>query len=776
LWWNGFGLPEVDGWINAVAEFQGQVVIAGRFSQVGGTSARNIAAWDGNQWNNLGSGPNDDVMCLTVYRGELIAGGRFQMMDGVSTLGIAKWDGSRWTSLGGGLHDPFWQNPAVQGLLVTSDALVACGEFSMADTINATHVATWDGSSWAALGNGIPFYGFALGARGDSLFAGGDFDVSDPEHSSGLSVWDGTLWRPVETEPVASGTTGSIRAITTAFGVLFAGGWFDGIAGVPARNVASWNGSDWVPVSSGVPGYVLALAVHEDSLRIGGMFSDPPGYLGGPAVQTWTGSEWIPWDGIFGEAHALLSTDHGLLAGGIITARDDGSALDAVGIARSSPGGWAALGSWPGGMRGVLGLFGTRPNVLSLVVYRDQVLAAGQIAFYGDVTGYIGVNGMAAWDGSRWTAFPWYSAYEPPATLLVEQDTLYAGGFFGYLHCSVLRFDGQEWTAMDTLSLAVTSIARYQGDLYIAGRRASLSHPDVGGVYRWDGSHWQIVGDAAGSEFAGVSALIVYQGRLIAGGDFDEIGGTSARNIAAWDGTEWSPVGPETGGGQGLIGVSALTIHATDLIVSAPYTPGQTSDVLRFDGASWSSVGSIHSVIHVWDAGGWLFAGGWPYESDWQSWPNGVVRWDGVQWRRLGSGTSDIVHALVEHDDHVYMGGWFTRAGGKSSFGMARWDGLSTLRLPLAPAALSTVAPNPFRQTVTLRLTVRNPGEVRVAVHDVHGREIALLLEGTRSPGEYPLVWQGSNRSGTKVASGIYFVDLQGPGGARQSIKIVRLK
>jgi hypothetical protein len=54
-----------------------ELLIVGGFSVAGDMVANNIAAWDGNSWQPLGSGINGSVRALTVYNGELIAGGEF---------------------------------------------------------------------------------------------------------------------------------------------------------------------------------------------------------------------------------------------------------------------------------------------------------------------------------------------------------------------------------------------------------------------------------------------------------------------------------------------------------------------------------------------------------------------------------------------------------------------------------------------------------------------------------------------------------------------------
>lgn len=84
-WQRGNGIPGVNGLVDASVPWdpdgagpQGEVlVVGGEFTIAGAVRANRIAAWDGTNWQALGSGMNSTVLALTVYYGDLIAGGRF---------------------------------------------------------------------------------------------------------------------------------------------------------------------------------------------------------------------------------------------------------------------------------------------------------------------------------------------------------------------------------------------------------------------------------------------------------------------------------------------------------------------------------------------------------------------------------------------------------------------------------------------------------------------------------------------------------------------------
>lgn len=64
-------------------------------------------------------------------------------------------------------------------------------------------------------------------------------------------------------------------------------------------------------------------------------------------------------------------------------------------------------------------------------------------------------------------------------------------------------------------------------------------------------------------------------------------------------------------------------------------------------------------------------------------------------------------------------------------------------------------APNPFRARTHVSFTLAKPGHARLAVYDVAGREVALLLDAPRAAGEHRVPFEASN-----LATGPYIVRL----------------
>jgi YVTN family beta-propeller protein len=69
--------------------------------------------------------------------------------------------------------------------------------------------------------------------------------------------------------------------------------------------------------------------------------------------------------------------------------------------------------------------------------------------------------------------------------------------------------------------------------------------------------------------------------------------------------------------------------------------------------------------------------------------------------------------------------------------------------------------PNPFNQSAKIRFAIAKPAHVRLALYDVRGRLVRTIIDEARGPGVHTVVWEGRDRRGRRVASGIYFCRLE---------------
>ncbi len=110
-----------------------------------------------------------------------------------------------------------------------------------------------------------------------------------------------------------------------------------------------------------------------------------------------------------------------------------------------------------------------------------------------------------------------------------------------------------------------------------------------------------------------------------------------------------------------------------------------------------------------------------------------------------------------------------------SDAGMVAVEGMA-LRLPTTFKVYQNY-PNPFNPTTTIRFVLNGsePQHVNLNVYNFLGQEVTTLRDEVMPPGTYVVIWDGTGRSGHKVASGIYLYRLR-IGDAAQSKKMLFLK
>lgn len=83
-------------------------------------------------------------------------------------------------------------------------------------------------------------------------------------------------------------------------------------------------------------------------------------------------------------------------------------------------------------------------------------------------------------------------------------------------------------------------------------------------------------------------------------------------------------------------------------------------------------------------------------------------------------------------------------------------------------------SPNPFNPRTTIQYGVAARGPARLALYDVRGRRVRLLLDlPDLAPGVYRAVWDGRDDQGREVASGVYLSQLRAGGPACNALMVL---
>jgi hypothetical protein len=266
------GDPVVGPWpaVDAIAVFRGDLIATGLFpyaERFWGLEVHNIARWEGTSWHPLGAGLNDRGSALAVYGNDLVVAGRFTEVGGITVNHVARWDGNAWHPMGDGL-------PGVADHFVLYDGrLVAAGLY---------HIMCWDGVSWTQLGEATADLSSDIVVHRDTLFANMVY-WDDPYRRVRVARWNETTWTPIGDSPRTDGL-GDVCALAVYNDHLIAAGQFEW-SNPFLRHIARWNGTAFEGLGSGLapqplwppPPAVRDLLVFNGSLYVGGRF----GYAGG---------------------------------------------------------------------------------------------------------------------------------------------------------------------------------------------------------------------------------------------------------------------------------------------------------------------------------------------------------------------------------------------------------------------------------------------------------------------------------------------------------------
>ncbi len=69
--------------------------------------------------------------------------------------------------------------------------------------------------------------------------------------------------------------------------------------------------------------------------------------------------------------------------------------------------------------------------------------------------------------------------------------------------------------------------------------------------------------------------------------------------------------------------------------------------------------------------------------------------------------------------------------------------------------------PNPFNPITTISFYLQKPNFVEIKIFNTMGQEISMLLNSEKLAGNFKIVWDGRNKFGLPVSSGIYFYQIK---------------
>ncbi|MBY0263071.1 MAG: hypothetical protein K2Q20_12055, partial [Phycisphaerales bacterium] len=486
---------------------------------------------------------------LQVGNDGLYVGGRFESVTSsggttVPAKNLARFNGTQWEVLSSQPNGPVDGMMLDSTLAVSSQGLVIWGSFSQVGTLSASSIARYRSftNSWGAFAAGLNGPAKAVVQLSGQSFGTvtyavvGGFPVGQPG-ALGISRWTGSAWENYGgADPTVALASPSDFTSAVGFGGLIVGGASLNVNIVPRFGVARWNGTSWTAVAplQGTNGSSRAIAVHNAHVYVGGDFTSVDSVPAAHVARhnTATGTYEPLGSGINGQVLALTSFGGELIAGGIFSTAGGNPAVN---VAAWNGTQWRALGA---------GLDGA---VRAFTVWNGSLVAVGSF----DNSGTTGVGSVARWTGSAWVAVdPGFNTTDLYAAATLG-TTLYVGGAQGFR-----RFNGTTFEvpggAAGTVAGTVYTLFPLLGSLYVGGDFETVGSPAVGykRIARWSGSAWFAVGPNGTSDFNSGSVRSIFgtADEIYVFGEFNVIAQNAspfATNMARYDGVVWKMLDPQ---------------------------------------------------------------------------------------------------------------------------------------------------------------------------------------------------------------------------------------
>ncbi len=199
--WNGTtwsSLPSFNGGVYVLSVVNGELYAGGNFTYQGFKPMNGIARWTGTAWDSLKSGVggclcSSSVQAIIGYQGKLVAAGLFWEAGNIPAKNIAMWDGTNWEQFYSGLYgtDPY--NDEVFSLGTDGANLYAGGMFSNAGNDTAHYFAKWNGTIWSHLGNTLNGAPGCIGFYNQNLWRNGSLNF-DTTYYRTIAYFKDSIW------------------------------------------------------------------------------------------------------------------------------------------------------------------------------------------------------------------------------------------------------------------------------------------------------------------------------------------------------------------------------------------------------------------------------------------------------------------------------------------------------------------------------------------------------------------------------------------------------
>ncbi len=335
----------------------------------------------------------------------------------------------------------------------------------------------------------------------------------------------------------------------------------------------------------------------------------------------------------------------------------------------------------------LLFVYGCKSNLLTednkINETSDTIYVGGNFT----INGKENIENIAKWDGSKWSSLGTGISGKNASVncMAFYNGELFIGGFIdsadGKPLKNIAKWNGTNWSDVGGgIKGKVNSMIVYKNMLYVAGWFSTAGEIQTANIARWDGNKWLKVGKSFSDE---VYTLCVYNDELIAGGQFTKNHSdyVNANNVAKWDGVKWDSLG--SGMQSNIVGgswVMTLTVFKNELYASGNFTKCgnlKVSNIAKWDGNIWRSVGENYISNRIYSSAVYNNALHLTGESDSQD--NNTAPyyaiWNGNTWNFTFFSFDDLPYVVYSKNKFLYIGGIFHSVNGNPFNGICKWDG-----------------------------------------------------------------------------------------------------
>ena len=137
------------------------------------------------------------------------------------------------------------------------------------------------------------------------------------------------------------------------------------------------------------------------------------------------------------------------------------------------------------------------------------------------------------------------------------------------------------------------------------------------------------------------------------------------------------------------------------------------------------------------------------------------------------------VRSLVPVGDDLWVSGRFSAAGGRPAFSVSTWNlRTGSFGGPASVSATAGIKAATFAGASGARVSfaLEREGLAELGGFDVRGARLRVLAPGRFAAGAHEVEWDGRDASGSRVAPGVYFLQLRVDGAVVASGRTVALR